>query len=198
MVALPKMLAYRLRTGGRISTDPSRGGVDAGDVEPILQSGMFQKKKRGGFYYIEVKADVPLPTLGELVQELAATHPKPDSTLDLTAAVMAKGNMRGRYGNSYWGDNASKAIHLLVCGVDWTYFRGVQDEQWTEWGGTFGDDTRVPVIEASMLCRCTGKRHLYGVNFGLEPPGMADLFRALAVGSLEQIYGFTPAMPKES
>lgn len=132
----------------------------------------------------------PRPTLKELADELAfdqAVYDKsrrPRSEFDLIVVTLVKGDQHGTYGNSYWSQE-NETIHLLSCGFDWAQFRGVGMGRWSEWGGTFGEDTYSDVLEARMTCRCDDEEE---VAFGMELPSLADLIVTLDSKQLQRLF----------
>lgn len=136
--------------------------------------------------------EATLPTLDELAGELAADWdrvlPQKEAagpaTLELLVTCLVKGDQHGTYGNSYWSQE-NETIHLLSCGFDWAEFRGVGMGRWSEWGGTFGEDTWSDVLEARMTCRCDDEEE---VAFGMELPSLADLIVTLDSKQLQRLF----------
>lgn len=64
--------------------------------------------------------------------------------------------------------------HLLACGLDLTRSGSVQDDTWTIWGGTFGDNDRETGVSGSATCRCGSVRNL---QLLATVPSVTDLLR---------------------
>lgn len=132
----------------------------------------------------------PIPSLTDMAQELFAdveSFGKKSlrmSDMELLASVLARGEVNGSYGRTYWGNDAD-TFHLLTCNIDWNSYYGVRDESWSEFVSTFDDDRRVRMISASLRCCCIEQAE---IQVGLEPPSIATLLAALGSGSLERLF----------
>jgi hypothetical protein len=130
------------------------------------------------------------PSLRRLAIELVndateqGSAERPYSDYELLATVIALGDVLGSYGSSYWSQT-NDIVHLLACGIDWSKFRDVSDDTWSVWAGTFAEPDNTPVIGTALHCRCGD---VYGLQFGLQPPSLTQLFRALGDGGLQKIY----------
>lgn len=196
--ALPLALAYRLRTskpdaygmflghdvtGGHMKEVPLADGRRLAKARPDLFQVISEGRHKETHLVI---ADGPKPSLAELVEELERSGAnRSTAQLELVAAVLARGDMPGTYGNTYWSDEDA-ALHLFSCGPKWDRFGGVTSERWSEWHGTFAEDTDEDRLEVSFDCRCGEE---FQVRFGLEPPSLAQLFVSLEAGVIEKLFG---------
>lgn len=147
---------------------------------------------------VDLEAPKPsLATLAANIESDMALSPqlKGDATVssrELIAAVVAKGDTPGGYGNHYWATDARDVLHLAACGADWTKFRGVVSERWREWHGTFAEDTYDDKLEVALSCRCGefGGEDWDGntIRFGLAMPSIAKLIVTLSAGQLEMLF----------
>lgn len=201
--ALPLIMFYRMRTyspssgglflgydGGRERTARLEAFKSYAEARPDLFAIVTEGRHKETHLMVDDR--VLMPSLGELAAELAidwdrslpekeATGP---ATLELAATLLVKGEQQGSYGNWFWAEEAD-TVHLFACGADWSQFMGVTSERWTEWGGTFGEDTYEDRLEAALTCRCDEEVE---VKFGLEPPSIAKLIVTLSSGQLEQLF----------
>lgn len=107
-----------------------------------------------------------------------------DSDFDLIAAVAALGDEQNFYGHGKWRD-ARNALHVLVCGFDWSTLLGVTSTQWDEFAGTFAEEQdRSDRVEVAVRCRCDREIE---VEFGIVPPSVATLIVRLEQDRLDEI-----------
>lgn len=153
-------------------------------------SEIYSTKHDRGSVVLRVKSGVERPSLSALsisLQEDAFRHGRDEasSSYELLAAVLARGECEDYYGSQYW-DSRGEAVHLLLCGIDWSRYRGVRDAQWSSFDGTFAEsDRKQTMIEAQLQCRCDEELQ---VRFGLEPPSTASLFAALSTETLGRLF----------
>jgi hypothetical protein len=192
------MLRYRLMTyPGRVNShltlgDPSAVEFVTRKLEEVT-SDKYRFHKDCGLTVMSwtFPTDCNKPALNALAAELiydAASHKYPRlrlSDFELLAATIAKGYIRSYYGNSYWGSEYS-TLHLLLCGIDWTKYAGVDTNTWTNFAGTFAeDDSRSEVLSTHLTCRCEER---VDVEFGMDLPSIADMIKALGAGELERLF----------
>lgn len=72
--------------------------------------------------------------------------------------------------------------HLASCGIDITRCSMLEDTNWTEWGGTFGDDTFVTGYRIRVTCRCGT---VADRGFRLTSESLAKLVNDLASYQIE-------------
>jgi hypothetical protein len=168
-----------------------------GDVQRLLKyySGFYDfTPTRSGNHqfggHLQLKSGIARPTLAQMSDALRtdaedAGRSAADSTYDLLAAVLARGEIESYYGGSFWGQD-NETFHLLMCGINWDRFRGVHDTEWSLFDGTFSEnDRRKSVLGSRVVCACSEEVE---VSFGMEPPSLASLYAALGANALERLF----------
>lgn len=199
---LPLILAYRLRHYAPNSDGSIFLGVDTPEYSNVKPKALKDAERLAAAHpnLFQVVREGPRdsevclmvapgekPTLYEMASELVDSGLlRSAAQMELITAVLARGDMPGTYGNSYWGGEVFDVLHLVVCGPDWSKFEGVTSERWREWGGTFHEDTYEDRLEVALKCRCD--ELFYPVQFGLRPPSLAKLFVSLEAGSVEKLF----------
>ena len=193
----PKMVQYRMSVYPGINRPIDVCSSDVGLAKRLVKEtgSVFNLvRTRGNFYELSLFPDLVRPDLDMLAielrtdQQLKVADCKPLSDSELLAAVLARGDVRGFWGDSYWGgDDKENVFHLLMCGIDWSHYCGVHDSCWQSFAGTFAERPDEKTMIATMLkCVCGNVSY---AEFGLEPPSTASLLAALSMGSLERLFG---------
>jgi hypothetical protein len=141
---------------------------------------------------------IALPGLPELAAELHADALAHDAgrslaQMELLATVMAKGDVYSYYGNSF--DFTRGALHLFVCGIDWSLYKDVTAQRWSNFAGTFTEhQDESDVMEAQVTCRCEEAADEHelrwgdgGIKFGMSLPSIATVIVKLDSGVLFEI-----------
>jgi hypothetical protein len=188
-----RLMTYPGRADGHLTLgDPSAVKFVTDKLKEITED-KYRFHKECGITVL--KWDFPItyskPVLSVLTSELiydAASHKYPKlrlSDFELLAATIAKGNVRSYYGNTYWGSEYN-TLHLLLCGIDWTKYSGVDTNTWTNFAGTFAEsDPSSEMLSTHLTCCCDER---VDVEFGMDLPSIADMIKALGAGELERLF----------
>jgi hypothetical protein len=202
------MLRYRLNRYNR-PADTGWNELGLGYAIPLSVARLtemlpdsYRLNKISGHFVLQYVVSGDLPSLKDMAAELlidskvfykeikdvgtaTSTRHNRASDFELLAAVIARGEVHGRYGITYWGDECD-TLHVLTCGFDWSSYRGVHESNWNNFTDTFDETgSNVKRLTASMRCRCDEHVEVW---FGIEPPSLASLFAALSSGTLERLF----------